>query len=222
LGGKEKCVDESFVSLHETSESAGQTVAARVSRSAEKASRPVRQRKLPAKKTGQSTTIPVFDENELQHIPADVLAWAGIAQPKKVKGNASKETPKAAAKRVLAESNPNVSKKAKTQKVKKTASKEQSDPTSETMVSFQSVVNSMSTVEIIRAADAKYSNLLLRTSQKHLSEGTNITFHAVTSSLSEEDTKLLSSFVKMMKSRNGEILQRSQFLNDFISFLVHP
>jgi hypothetical protein len=195
-------VDEIYVSLHEPeqSDNVGLTVGERVSRSAEKAARPMRKRKVQAKTTDAASSVPVYNDDELQHIPDDVLEWAGLTRPKKGRDNSkATSTIKTGKKRVLKESSRNVEPK----KVKKPKSgsnektSKSSDKSSTISVSFEAAIENMGTDELIKCADTRYASLLS-------TNGEAVTFHTVTSSLTDEDTKLLCSVVKMLKGQNGE------------------
>lgn len=203
LGGKEKGVDEIYVSLNEAeqSQNADLTVGARVSRSAEKAPRPTRKRSVKVKKSESFNSIPVFNDEELQQIPADVLEWAGISRPK---GKACEKAmkSKSAKKRVLAESSGNVaSKKSKMSKANKNTPTSDHDGGRGKSLSFEDAINQISKEELMRYADERYSSLISSNDDKAF------TIHAVTSSLSDKDTKLLTSLTKTLKSNNSKFEQ---------------
>lgn len=172
LGGKDKAVDELYVSLNEAeqSEENDNTVGARVSRSAEK--KPVRKRTNQRKKNEppSSNAIPIYNDVNLQHIPEDVLEWAGI-----------KPRPTANKKRVLADSKGNTAKPKKLKKPNTSSKRTTSKPDGQ-------ACENMSVDQLVICADQRYSLLL---------EGA--TLHVVTSSLSDADTKQLNSLTKMLK-----------------------
>ena len=200
LGGKEKCVDEIYVALQETeqTENSGLTVGARVSRSAEKAPRLIRKRKARQTKHDESS-IPIYNDDELQQIPAEVLEWAGIRPAKgqgstKTSSKSNAPSNKATKKRVLVESSGNVAPSAKTKKQKMTSMEDKLDRASS---SFETVVSKMNVGELACAADTRYSNLL------SINGAEARTFHAVTSNLSDDETKMLTQLTKMLKHANG-------------------
>ena len=218
LGGKEKSVDEIYISLHEPelSNNACLSVGKRIPMSAEKVSRPLRKRKTQEKKPEPSHFLQTFNDEELQHIPLDVLEWAGIAhtaRPTKGKEAAKKvcsktlsTKPSARKKRVLADANGNVTPE-KSMKLTAISTKNRAK-SDRPIISFQDAIESINNVELIRRADARYSSLL--SMEEHS------TFHAVISSLSESDTKLLTSLIKILKSRNSKALL---LCNYFVSTL---
>lgn len=184
----------------EQSDSADLTVGARVSRSAEKAARPKRKRDAKASKNDPVSQVPVYNDDELEHIPADVLEWAGIVRPK------NKAVSKAAAgkKRVLAESSGNVApKNAKKKKAAKKNSPATNEIDNHSTISFQHTIEKLTNGELVRYADSRYSSLL------SFGNVEAVTLNIVTSSLSEQDTKQLTSLIKMLKeNRNGELPSR--------------
>lgn len=202
LGGKEKGIDEIYLSLNEAeqSESFGLSMGARVSRSADKAPRPSRKRNARAKKTERTSSIPVFNEEELQQIPTEVLEWAGIARPKKAgaKSTGSKASkPVHDKKRVLTESCGNVasmkSKNVKTSTKALATTQVQANDS----LSFEDAIQKIANDDLMHRADERYSSLLAFDDEF-------VTLHAVTSSLSDGDTKLLASLIKTLKSNNGK------------------
>lgn len=227
LGGREKDVDASFVSLHgemasiEASSHGESKVSQRTSRSTEKiAVRPMRQRKVA--ETIQPAPVPIYNDEVLKHIPAETLQWAGIKplesrskgsnskgsksrkKAKKAKVVVPKEASDGKKKRGLAEHNSNTTMPAKTKKQKGSSSsqpKEASTATNPTepvhdAESFRTIIDALSTEEVVRRADERYASLLLN------AEILNV----VTSSLEEKDSDVLYSLSKMLKSKNGEHL----------------
>ena len=89
LGGREKQVDEAFVTLKDDNN----TMLSSCSRSAEK-KRHTRQRRATTKPES-SAAVPIYNDEELKNtnIPEDVLQWAGLSNPKKGKGKKSKTSP---------------------------------------------------------------------------------------------------------------------------------
>jgi len=227
LGGKEKLVDESFVTLNEVNELStieegldDSRISRRGTMSAEKKSRSIRPRKaavkLEPKSPAAAAAIPIYNDEELRHIPEDVLKWAGIV-PKKGKrksaqgGSASKNKATRGKKRVLTESNANQakSKSAKMQKTAPTPTKEggksSQDDKSDTVEGLREVLSPLSNEDIVSLADARYSSLL-SLDRKQSKLDTPLTLHAVTSSLTERDSDMLDSLCKMLKGK-GVILK---------------
>lgn len=184
LGGKEKAVDELYISLNEAEQSDKNdiTVGARVSRSAEKKPRPVRKRKIQKKKhePSSSSAVPIYNDAELEHIPEDVLKWAGI----KARPNASK-------KRVLADSKGNNAFPKKPKKPNASSKK----TTLKSDGQDCDAVENMSVDQLVICADQRYSFLL-----------EDATLYAVTSSLSDAETKQLSLLTKTLKGLGGETM----------------
>lgn len=203
LGGKEKGVDEIYVALHESEQStnSGLTVAARVSRSAEKAPRLMRKRRARQKKS-EPSSIPIYNDDELQQIPAEVLEWAGIRPAAKGKRSAKATGSKSNApikntatkKRALAETSGNVAPPKKPKKQNIASNQDKPDRAS---TSFETAIDSMKSSELMCAADTRYSKLLSVKSDDAM------TFHVVTSNLSDDETKILTSLTKMLKGANG-------------------
>lgn len=180
----------------EQSDSADLAVGARVSRSAEKAARPKRKRDVKASKHDPVSQVPVYNDDELEHIPADVLEWAGIVRPKAVSKAAGK-------KRVLAESSGNVApKNAKKKKAAKKNTPATNEIDNHSTIIFQDAIEKLTNGELVRCADSRYSSLL------SFSNVEAVTLNIVTSSLSEQDTKQLTSLIKMLKENNGKLPSR--------------
>ncbi|KAL9181741.1 hypothetical protein ACHAXT_012084 [Thalassiosira profunda] len=217
LGGKEKKVDESFVSIHEPDplptieERPDSARTTRGTLSAEKKSRPVRPRKAAVKAEPSATTassVPIFNDEELQHIPDDVLKWAGI-KPKEKKGKAKadggkKEAPRSK-KRVLADANGNAKSSKQTKKRKpstkqEAAAMDEEEAPSPAVEPLDEIIGELSNEEIVTLADARYASLL--SLDEKPSKANPLTLHVVTSSLSDKDSKTLDSLCKLLKGNN--------------------
>ncbi|KAL7552508.1 hypothetical protein ACHAWF_015774 [Thalassiosira exigua] len=226
LGGKEKHVDESFVTLHEMESlptieehRLGNSRTTRSSISPLNQTRCGRQRKAADVETAPKTpsaaaSIPIYNEKELEQIPADVLKWAGITpkdkrgkQAKATRGADKKEPATRVRKRVLTESNANTkSKPAKKQRTAFKTSKEREgspeaiDQSSSNVGSLKEVIDTFSTEEAVRLADARYFSLF--SLEKNASKSDKQVYHVVTSSLADKETKMLDSLCKMLKGTN--------------------
>ena len=206
LGGKENQVDESFVTLDEADEPSTRSM------SAEK-KRPMRHRRVaikpePKSSAAASASFPIYNDEELKHIPEDVLKWAGILpkEKKKKKSNAdqvpgipSKHNSSEGKKRVLKESNILKSNSTKKHKpVVKEAAK-----TLDTKQGFRDSIRLLPNEEIVSLADARYSQLLLLDEKQSPSE-THLTFYAVTSSLTDKESEMLVSLCQVLKGKSGK------------------
>jgi len=218
LGGREKQVDEAFVTLKDDNnlstiqEDPDESMLSTGTRSAEK-KRPMRQRRA-ATKPESSAAVPIYNDEELKNanIPEDVLQWAGLPQPKKgKKGKASPGTPaakketKRGKKRALKDSNIKPKAKSATKKKKKASKKtdttlEEDDQSNNTAVEgLNDVLSPMSTEEIVSLADARYASLL-SLDEKQSSD--TQTLYYVTSSLTDKDSKMLESLCKLLKEKS--------------------
>jgi hypothetical protein len=217
LGGKENQVDESFVTLDEadepsTIEGCLENSMTTGSMSAEK-KRPMRHRRVaikpePKSSAAPSASFPIYNDEELKHIPEDVLKWAGILpkEKKKKKSNAdqvpgipSKHNSSEGKKRVLKESNILKSNSTKKHKpVVKEAAK-----TLDTKQGFRDSIRLLPNEEIVSLADARYSQLLLLDEKQSPSE-THLTFYAVTSSLTDKESEMLVSLCQVLKGKSGK------------------
>ena len=235
LGGKEKFVDESFVQLHKTSEEESSTIVASA-RKPRKSSEKKMECRRP-KRTQQKVTfkeeVRIYNEEELKHIPAEALEWAGIV-PKKGKGK-KKAAAAAGKKRALADSNSNTNtagsstkkqkaapaaaaaaskiaskpkNRAKSKKVKTEAQAESSGVDALMAMAHGSgtaalneIISPLSTQEIVKCADERYSTLLSASGDSDVS----LVLNVVTSNLSDEESDSLNSLCKMFKDKNGEI-----------------
>ena len=240
LGGKEKQVDESFVSLQESDPLPTIEECLDTSRSSRRSSRGVSMlvenktrsmRHRRAAKTEPATSaaapsIPIYNDEELKHIPADVLKWAGIV-PKEKKGKKAKGGGGGAGKkdamkssrgkkRVLSDSNKNAEPKSPKKQKPDTAKEQQplekvdvdqspeQDDQSNVVEALDEIIRPLPTHEIVSLADVRYSSLL-HLDQKPSATGT-LTLHAITSSLTDEDSKMFDSLRKMLKDKNGKCL----------------
>ncbi len=230
LGGKEKFVDESFVQLHKTSEEESPTTVAsarKPRKSSEKKMESRRPKRIQQKVTFKEE-VRIYDEEELKHIPAEALEWAGIV-PKKGKGK-KKATGK---KRALADSNSNTNpagsstKKQKASPVSAAASKVPSNskktekPKKEKTVAeaessvvealmamahdsgtadLNEIISPLSTQELVQCADERYSSLLCTSGDSEVS----LVLNVVTSNLSNAESDSLNSLCKILKDKNGE------------------
>jgi hypothetical protein len=216
LGGKENQVDESFVTLDEadepsTIEGCLETSMTTGSMSAEK-KRPMRHRRVAIKpehksSAAASASFPIYNDEELKHIPEDVLKWAGIVPKEKKKkskadqapGIPSKHNSSEGKKRVLKESNILKSNSTKKHKpVVKEAAK-----TLDTKQGFRDSIRLLPNEEIVSLADARYSQLLLLDEKQSPSE-THLTFYAVTSSLTDKESEMLDSLCQVLKGKSGK------------------
>jgi len=242
LGGKEKRVDESFVTLHEVEaletiheeecpDDSRRMSRGRGSMSAEKKSRSIRPRKAavktePKSSPGRTTSIPIYNDEELKHIPADVLKWAGIA-PKEKKAKVSKaegggkkeaKTPRGK-KRVLTESNNANAKSKRAKKKQKNAAaataarppakkeegggkslEQDNHPSNAVVEGLREVIGPLSKEEMAGLADARYYSLL--SLDRKPSKSDTLILHAVTSSLTDKDSDMLASLCKILKGKN--------------------
>ena len=229
LGGKEKFVDESFVQLHKPieEESLARVSSARKPRNSSEKEVEFRRPKRTQQKVTFKEEVRIYNEEELKHIPAEALEWAGIV-PKKV--NAKKKA--AGKKRALADSNSNKTpsgssnkkpkaapatadskttskpkNKAKSKKEKVEAEKE--SDAAETLMAmahdssvtnFNEIISPLSTQEIVQCADERYSSLLSGNGGSDAS----IVLNVVTSNLSDEESDGLNTLAKLLKDKNGE------------------
>jgi len=234
LGGKEKFVDESFVQLHKTSEEESSTTAASA-RKPRKSSENEMESRRP-KRTQQKVTfkeeVRIYNEEELKHIPAEALEWAGIV-PKKGKG----KTKLPGKKRALADSNSNTNPAGSSTKKRKAApsaaaaaSKTASNPNNEVKHKKQNIVaeaessavealiamahdsgtsnlneiiSPLSTQEIVQYADERYSSLLSTSGDSVL--------NVVTSNLSDAESDSLISLCKLLKDKNVSLKLMKSF-----------
>eukprot|EP00984_Skeletonema_dohrnii_P012172 scaffold4912_cov74-Skeletonema_dohrnii-CCMP3373.AAC.4 len=232
LGGKEKSVDESFVHLHKTSEEESTTRVSSARKPRKSSEKKVESRR--PKRTQQKVTfkeeVSIYNEEELKHIPAEALEWAGIV-PKKGKGKKKA----AGKKRALADSNSNTTptptgtstkkqkaapaaaasskieskpkKKAKSKKEKVEAEKESNAVEALMAMAHESgtsnlndIINPLSNQEIVQYADERYSSLLSASGSSDVS----LVLNMVTSNLSDEESDSLNSLCKLLKDKNGE------------------
>ena len=211
LGGSEKKVDEAFVTPHNElstiEECADESMMTSGSISPEK-KRHMRQRRAAVKTEPVAAVVPIYRDSELEQIPSDVLQWAGI-KPKKG-GKSKKATPSKkeagrGKKRALKDSN--TKPKSKPAKKQKAASKKVEssleEEKNEQSTSLDEVLSELSTEEIVSLADARYSSLL-SLDKKQSESNTAQTLFAVTSSLSDEQSKTLDSLCKLLKEKSGE------------------
>jgi hypothetical protein len=207
LGGKESRVDESFVTLNEvdelsTVEEGLETSMTTTGSMSPEKKRSIRQRKAAMKQEPRShaaASFPIYNDEELKHIPDDVLRWAGIVPKKKGKTDqgesesSSKHDASKGKKRVLKESNVTSSKS--TKKLK---------PTDKAPVKgFSDIISSLSNEELIGLADARYSQLL-SLDEKQSTADTQLTLYAVTSTLSDKESDMLDSLCKLLKGKSGK------------------
>ena len=214
LGGREKQVDEAFITLKDDNnlstiqEDPDESMLSTGTRSAEK-KRPMRQRRA-ATKPESTVAVPIYNDEELKNanIPEDVLQWAGLPKPKKgKKGKASPGTPaakketKRGKKRALKDSNvkPNAKPATKKKKASKKTDKTLDDQSNNTVEGLNDVLSPLSTEEIVSLADARYSSLL-SLDEKQSSD--TQTLYYVTSSLSDKDSKMLESLCKLLKGKS--------------------
>jgi len=216
LGGREKQVDEAFVTLKDDNnlstiqEDPDESMLSTGTRSAEK-KRPMRQRRA-ATKPESSAAVPIYNDEELKNanIPEDVLQWAGLPQPKKGKKGKAPGTPaakketKRGKKRALKDSNIKPKAKSATKKKKKASKKtdttlEKDDQSNNTVEGLNDVLSPLSTEEIVSLADARYSSLL-SLDEKQSSD--TQTLYYVTSSLTDKDSKMLESLCKLLKGKS--------------------
>ena len=230
LGGKEKFVDESFVHLHKTSEEESTTRVSSARKPRKSSEKKVESRR--PKRTQQKVTfkeeVSIYNEEELKHIPAEALEWAGIV-PKKGKGKKKA----AGKKRALAYSNSNTTptgtstKKQKAAPAAAAASKTESKPRKKansnkekveaekesnavealmamahdsSAGNLNEIINPLSTQEIVQYADERYSSLLSASGRSDVS----LVLNVVTSNLSDEESDSLNSLSKSLKDKNGE------------------
>lgn len=137
LGGKEKLVDESFVTVNEPEvletideEGPNDSMVSRGG-SAEKKSRTMRRRKAATKQEANrpaapNAVLPIYNDEELKEIPKEHLIWAGILpQEKKGKNvcnkavNEKRGAEKRGKKRVLKEASNNADAKSKQTSIKR-------------------------------------------------------------------------------------------------------
>lgn len=216
LGGREKQVDEAFVTLKNDNnlstieDDPDESMLSTGTRSAEK-KRPTRQRRA-ATKPESAAAVPIYNDQELKNanIPEDVLQWAGLPNPKKGKGKKAKSSPgtpatkketKRGKKRALKDSNlkPNAKPAAKKKKASKKTDKTLDDQSNNTVEGLNDVLSPLSTEEIVALADARYSSLL-SLDEKQSSD--TQTLYYVTSSLTEKDSKMLDSLCKLLKGKS--------------------
>ena len=216
LGGREKQVDESFVTLQEVNELStieegpdDSMMTSGSAMSAEK-KRPVRQRRAATKAEPPAAPVPIYNDEELKQIPSDVLQWAGIV-PKKGKGKKAKSVKimepqkEAGKKRALKDSNAKPkSKPAKKQKATKKSDSPLLAEQDDVLEGLSEVLSSLSTEEVVNLADARYSSLL-SLDKKQSSSETQILLYAVTSSLTDNDSKTLDLLCKLLKEKSGKL-----------------
>jgi len=177
-----------------------------------------------------STAVQIYNDEALQQIPTEHLIWAGIVPKEKKKGKKTNRaeaggkkeaTAKVARgkKRVLGESNtanakarpakkkqkaaPTVTEVAPPTKKKTDHESSQQDvdqSPSAMVVGLREAIGPLSTEEIVDLADTRYSSLL--SMDEKSSKSGAIVLHAVTSSLTDKDSKTLASFCKMLKANN--------------------
>ena len=232
LGGKEKFVDESFVHLHKTNdeETSSRVSSARKPRKSSEKKLDSRRPKRTQQKVTFKEEVRIYNEEELKHIPAEALEWAGIV-PKK-----SKSKKKAGAKkRALTDSNPNMKPAASSKKKQKTvatasaknASKKA--PKAKTAPkSNEEIINAgkeTDAAEVLMAmahggGDSATLNemishltteeILQNADERYSSlllsnENRPLVLNVVTSNLSEEELESLNSLCKLLKDRRGKI-----------------
>ncbi len=223
LGGKEKGVDESFVSFHvngstTTEECPDDLLSTQGCKSHEKKKK-FRQRRAIVKSElnalhPNASPFSIYCDEELKQIPPDVLKWAGI-MPKKGKVKQQQTTGSApirlaikCAKRVLMQSNsvskvPPMKKQKFSTEAKDDVKSLAKDVRSNAVKSFREVIRSLSIEEVVTRADSRYS-ALLSSFEKQSTSDLQMTLHAVTSSLSDEDLELLESFRRFLKGKSGK------------------
>ncbi|EJK66816.1 hypothetical protein THAOC_12222, partial [Thalassiosira oceanica] len=220
LGGSEKNVDACYVTLNDDPlspvEEEGDPDVSRVTRGS-LPGRAGRKRRAPEPSPVQIYNDQPVDQDVLDELPDDILKELGIKKKKSGKSGGKK--------RALADTN---AKSAKAKSAAKGASKKKKRKTnvetSDTCVKLASAAspsvddagredssNSMedldgighlSTAEIVKLADARYSSLLGVDSKG--TDGETLTIHYVTSSLSETDSGRLNSLCKKLKSKNSK------------------
>lgn len=218
LGGKEPRVDESFITINEvdelsTVEEGLETSMTTAGSMSPEKNRSIRQRKAAMKPEPRSHTaasFPIYNDDELKHIPDDVLRWAGIVPKKRGKLNqgesdiSSKHDASKGKKQVLKESNLASLKSAKKLKSSAKALVEGAGKSSAASVKgFSEIISSLSNEELIGLADARYLQLLSLDEKPSFSD-TQMTLYAVTSSLSDEESDMLDSLCKLLKGKSGK------------------
>ena len=212
LGGKEKGVDESFVTfnvneLATTEECPDDSMTTQGCKSHEKK---LRQRRAVVKSEPAVPSFPIYHDEELKHIPEDVLKWAGILPTKKkekIQQQHQQQTTKApikkavkTMKRVLMPSNamPKLP-----QMKKRKLIVDAKDDVKSSDKTFKEILSSLSIDDIVTRADLRYS-ALLSSFEKQSTSDPQVTLHAVTSSLSESESELLDSFRQFLKGKSGK------------------
>jgi hypothetical protein len=218
LGGKESRVDESFVTLNEvdelsTVEEGLETSMTTTGSMSPEKKRSIRQRKAamkPEPRSHAAASFPIYNDEELKHIPDDVLRWAGIVPKKKGKTDqgesesSSKHDASKGKKRVLKESNVTSSKSTKKLKPTDKALVKGAGKSSVASVKgFSDIISSLSNEELIGLADARYSQLL-SLDEKQSTADTQLTLYAVTSTLSDKESDMLDSLCKLLKGKSGK------------------
>jgi hypothetical protein len=223
LGGKEKGVDESFVTFNESSPNKECPDGSMMTEGCKSHQKKSRHRRAIVKAESNANlpnapSFPIYCDEELKHIPEEVLKWAGILPKAKGKAKVQRKQQQTGSapikqamknmKRVLSQSNtvpklrPMKKRKIVTDAIDNAISSCKDDrPTTDK--SLREVISALSNEEIVTRADSRYS-ALLSPFKKQSASDSPMTLHAVTSSLSDKDLELLDSFRQFLKGKSGE------------------